>query len=84
MFAQPPEALGQKIVSMTEMLPGIPETADCKQQLFDEMKSPRGMNKERCLARKELPGGRICFVRINAYSSTKRPRGGEPTTTYSC
>ena len=33
MFAQLPEELVQKIVSMTEMLPGIPETAETKQQL---------------------------------------------------
>ena len=84
MFPSLPHVLEQQIVSMVEMLPGIRETAEVKQQLFDDMKPMGGSNKERCLARKELPGGRICFVRMNGWKSTKRPRGGEPTRTYSC
>ena len=73
MFPSLPHVLERKIVSMVEMLPGIRETAEAKQQLFDEMKPSGGSNKERCLARKELPGGRICFMRISVYSSTNAP-----------
>lgn len=85
MFPALPRVLEQKVVSMVEMLPGIPETAETKQQLFDLMKPSCRNNaeSERCLARKDLPGGRFCVARVNCYKGTKRPRGGEPKTTYS-
>ena len=81
MFPSLPHVLEQKIVSMVEMLPGIPDTPNNKKMLLSVLKCPGGRGNS--FARKDLGvGNKFCYVRVDTSFTEKRDRAGTKTKTY--